>query len=123
MLMPEPDQAVIDRRDEICAGLRHILPAGSVVDSLESMKAFDSDGLSAYRQLPLAVALPQTVDQIAAVMKYCREEGVKVVPRGAGTSLSGGLPLADLVLLARQVQPDPGGGLRQSLCRGAARRD
>ena len=100
MLMPDPDQAVMDRRAEICAGLRTILPSGSVVDSLESMKAFDSDGLSAYRQLPLAVALPETVDQIAAVMKFCRREGVKVVPRGAGTSLSGGaLPLADSVLL------------------------
>ena len=100
MLMPDPDQAVIGRRDEICTGLRKILPATSLVDSPESMKAFDSDGLSAYRQLPVAVALPETVDQIAAVMKYCREQGVKVVPRGAGTSLSGGaLPLADSVLL------------------------
>ncbi len=100
MQMPDPDQAVIGRRDEICTGLRKILPATSLVDSPESMKAFDSDGLSAYRQLPLAVALPETVDQIAAVMKYCREQGVKVVPRGAGTSLSGGaLPLADSVLL------------------------
>ena len=50
MLMPDPDQAVIGRRDEICTGLRKILPATSLVDSPESMKAFDSDGLSAYRQ-------------------------------------------------------------------------
>ncbi len=100
MLMPEPDQAVIDRRDNICAALRRMLPDGCVVDSTESMKAFDSDGLSAYRQVPLAVVLPETVDQIATVMKYCHEEGIKVVPRGAGTSLSGGaLPLADAVLL------------------------
>jgi glycolate oxidase len=64
------------------------------------MRAFDSDGLSAYRQLPLAVVLPETVDQIADVMKWCHQNGVKVVPRGAGTSLSGGaLPLADAVLL------------------------
>ncbi len=100
MLMPEPDQTVIDRRGDICGALRRMLPDGCVVDSTESMKAFDSDGRSAYRQVPLAVVLPETVDQIAAVMKYCHEQGIKVVPRGAGTSLSGGaLPLADAVLL------------------------
>ena len=100
MQMPEPDNDVIDRRDEICATLRTIIPANCVIDSIESMRAFDSDGLSAYRQLPLAVVLPETVDQIAAVMKWCHNNGIKVVPRGAGTSLSGGaLPLADAVLL------------------------
>ena len=100
MHMPEPDSDVIDRRDEICATLRTIIPADCVIDSIESMRAFDSDGLSAYRQLPLAVVLPETVDQIASVMKWCHENGIKVVPRGAGTSLSGGaLPLADAVLL------------------------
>ncbi len=100
MLMPDPDQSVIDRRDDICAALRAVLPSSCVIDSKESMRAFDADGLSAYRQLPLAVVLPETVEQIAAVMKYCHAEGIKVVPRGAGTSLSGGaLPLADVVLL------------------------
>ncbi len=100
MLMPDPDQSVIDRRDDICAALRAVLPYSCVIDSKEIMRAFDADGLSAYRQLPLAVVLPETVEQIAAVMKYCHAEGIKVVPRGAGTSLSGGaLPLADAVLL------------------------
>ena len=100
MHMPEPDKDVIVRRDEICATLRTIIPADCVIDSVESMRAFDSDGLSAYRQIPLAVVLPETVDQIASVMKWCHQNGVKVVPRGAGTSLSGGaLPLADAVLL------------------------
>lgn len=100
MQMPAPDQTVIDNRDSICASLKTIVPAHCVVDSQESMRAFDADGLSAYRQLPLAVVLPETVAQIAAVMKWCHQEGIKVVPRGAGTSLSGGaLPLADAVLL------------------------
>ena len=58
MLMPEPDQQVIDRRDQICRTLRSIVPADCVIDSTESMRAFDADGLSAYRQLPLAVVLP-----------------------------------------------------------------
>ena len=70
MLMPEPDQGVIDRRDEICRTLRKIVPADCVIDSRESMRAYDADGLSAYRQLPLAVVLPETVEQIAAVMKW-----------------------------------------------------
>ena len=100
MQMPEPDQQIIARRDSICAALSKLVPAGSVVSSEEGRRAYDADGLSAYRQLPLAVILPETVEQLAAVMKYCHAEGIKVVPRGAGTSLSGGaLPLADAVLI------------------------
>ena len=65
------------------------------------MKAYDADGLSAYRQMPLVVVLPETTQQVADVMKWCRDHKIKIVPRGAGTSLSGGaLPLADGVLLA-----------------------
>ncbi len=100
MLMPEPDQRVIDRRHTIAATLKTIVPKRCVIDSVESMRAYDADGLSSYRQLPLAVVLPETVAQIAAVMKWCHANGIKIVPRGAGTSLSGGaLPLADAVLL------------------------
>src|SRR6202035_885862 len=63
-------------------------------------RAYESDGLTAYRQPPLIVVLPSTVAEVAGVLRYCKAEGVKVVPRGAGTSLSGGaLPLADGVLL------------------------
>ena len=100
MQMPEPDQAVIERRETICRDLRELVAADYVIDSVEGCRAYDADGLSAYRPLPLAVVLPETVQQIAAVMKYCRSEGIKVVPRGSGTSLSGGaLPLADAVLV------------------------
>jgi glycolate oxidase len=83
------------------AKLKTILPATSVVDSEEGRRAYDADGLSAYRQLPLVVVLPETVEQVAAIMRYCHDEGIKIVPRGSGTSLSGGaLPLADAVLMA-----------------------
>ena len=100
MQMPQADQQIINRRAEIAAGLRAIVPAECVIDSEASMKAYDSDGLSAYRQMPLVVVLPETTQQVADVMKWCRDEGVKIVPRGAGTSLSGGaLPLADGVLI------------------------
>ena len=100
MQMPKPDQSVIDRRDTICRDLRNLIADHCVVDSVEGRRAYDADGLSAYRQLPLAVVLPETVEEIAAVMKYCHREGIKVVPRGSGTSLSGGaLPLADAILV------------------------
>ena len=100
MEMPAPDQSVIDRQAQICADLRRILPDSAVVESEEGRRAYDADGLSAYRQLPLVVVLPETVPQLAAVMRYCHSHAIKVVPRGAGTSLSGGaLPLADAVLV------------------------
>src|SRR6266516_5248462 len=100
MEMPLPDAAVIDRRDEIAAALRQIVPGEGVIVSEPQRRVYESDGLTAYRQPPLVVVLPSTVAQVAAVLRYCRDEGVKVVPRGAGTSLSGGaLPLADGVLL------------------------
>src|ERR1041385_3912730 len=64
------------------------------------MRPYESDGLTAYRQLPMVVVLPETTRQVSRVLRYCHDEGIKVVPRGAGTSLSGGaLPLADGVLL------------------------
>jgi glycolate oxidase len=100
MEMPAPDAAVIARRDEIAAALREIVPGEGVIVSEPQRRAYESDGLTAYRQPPLVVVLPSTIAQVADVLRYCKEEGVKIVPRGAGTSLSGGaLPLADGVLL------------------------
>jgi glycolate oxidase len=98
--MPELDANVLARRAEIVAALRAIVPGEGVIASEHEMKPFESDGLTAYRQLPMVVVLPQTVDQVSAILRYCHANGVKVVPRGAGTSLSGGaLPLGDGVLL------------------------
>src|SRR5262245_403416 len=98
--MPKPDQATLARRSEIVADMRIIIPGEGVVDAVNSMRAFESDGLTAYRQLPLVVVLPETVEQVSRILKYCQERSVKVVPRGSGTSLSGGaLPLEDAVLL------------------------
>ncbi|WP_413207665.1 FAD-linked oxidase C-terminal domain-containing protein [Rhodospirillum sp. A1_3_36] len=100
MRMPEPDAAVMGRRESIVADLRRIVPGEGVISSIDEMRAYDCDGLSAYRQLPLIVVLPSTTEQVARVLAYCHKNGVKVVPRGAGTSLSGGsLPLADAVTL------------------------
>ena len=100
MQMPEPDQAIIGRREKIAAALRAIVPGEGVITETDSMRVYETDGLSAYRQLPMIVVLPETTQQVADILRYCKEEGVKVVPRGAGTGLSGGaLPLADGVLL------------------------
>ena len=100
MQQPEPKREVLARRDDIVAGLRKILPASGVIAEPLRMKPYETDGLPAYRQMPLAVALPETTEQTAAVLKFLHSEGVRVVPRGAGTSLSGGaLPMADAVVV------------------------
>ena len=96
----EPKRDVLARRDAIVAGLRRLLPVDNVIADALRLKPYETDGLSAYRQPPLAVALPETTEQVAAVMAYCHREGVRIVPRGAGTSLSGGaLPMEDAVVL------------------------
>ncbi|GAA4247106.1 FAD-binding protein [Azospirillum formosense] len=100
MRMPAPDDGVIARRREIIAALRAIVPGEGVIADESELRAYECDGLTAYRQLPMVVVLPSTTEQVSRVLKTCKEMGVKVVPRGAGTSLSGGaLPLADGVLL------------------------
>jgi glycolate oxidase len=100
MKMPEPDAAVLARRDQIIAALRAIVPGEGVIASEREMRPYETDGLTAYRQLPMVVVLPETTAQVSAILKYCHSNDVKVVPRGAGTSLSGGaLPLGDGVLL------------------------
>ena len=100
LTMPKADEATMSRRSDIVAALRTIVPGEGVVDVTNEMRAFETDGLTAYRQLPLVVVLPQTVQQVSRVLQYCHENNVKVVPRGSGTSLSGGaLPLEDAVLL------------------------
>src|ERR1700722_13315666 len=99
--MPAPDQTVLDRRDRVVRALRAIVPGEGVIATESEMRPYESDALTAYRQLPLVVVLPATVYQLCRVLKYCHAEGINVVPRGAGTSLSGGaLPAADGVLLA-----------------------
>ena len=100
LTMPIPDAETVARRADIAAALRAIVPGEGVVEAPIEMRAFETDGLTAYRQMPLVVVLPETVEQVSAILKYACANGIKVVPRGAGTSLSGGaLPLADGILL------------------------
>src|SRR4051812_31163092 len=100
LLMPEPDQDVLARRAQIIAALQAIVPGEGVITSEVECRAYENDGLTAYRQPPMLVVLPSTTEQVSQVLRYCHENNVRIVPRGAGTSLSGGaLPLEDAVLL------------------------
>jgi len=85
----------------LISALRGLLPSESVLADAEDMRPFECDGLAVYRQLPMVVALPETVAQVQSIMRLCHAHGVPVVARGAGTGLSGGaLPLADGLLLS-----------------------
>ncbi|HET9184982.1 MAG TPA: FAD-linked oxidase C-terminal domain-containing protein [Solirubrobacterales bacterium] len=100
MRMPAPDEGTLARKAEIVRALKRIVPGEGVIGEPAGLIPFESDGLSAYRQRPLAVVLPETVEQVSKVLAWCQAHAVKVVPRGAGTSLSGGaLPLQDGIIL------------------------
>ncbi len=99
--MPEPDQAVLARRDEIIAAMRAIVGAERVVADETGMRVYETDGLSVYQQMPLLVVLPETVEEVSQILRFAHDNHVRVVPRGAGTSLSGGaIPLGDGILMS-----------------------
>src|SRR5210317_1108189 len=93
--------AMTPATDPLIKLLHSALPASCIVSDRASMKPYECDGLSAYRQMPRVVVLPETVQQVQAVMKICQESSTPIVPRGAGTSLSGGaMPHKNGVLLS-----------------------
>ena len=98
--MPKPDQSVLDRKAQIVEALCKVLPSDSVIFDEHETRAYECDGLTAYRCPPLVAVLPRTSQECAAAMRVCHDLNVTVVPRGAGTSLAGGaLPTADCVIL------------------------
>ncbi len=100
LTMPLPEPEILAARDDIVARLQAILKPESVIHLDRELTPWECDALTMYRQKPLVVALPETIDEVVAIMKLAAEMNVKVVPRGAGTSLSGGsFPLADGILL------------------------
>ena len=102
--LPDPDRAVMARRNEVVKQLKKLAPKAVVIADLEGRRTFESDALAAYRRLPLAVVLPASTEEVSAIMRLCYENHVKVVPRGAGTSLCGGAtPLEELYILYRKV--------------------
>ena len=100
MELPKPNTDIVARGADIIAALRSLVPDGVVGDSA-GLAAFDGDALTAYRQKPLACVLPKTKDEVSAVLEFAAAHNIPIVPRGAGTSLSGGaLPRADGILLS-----------------------
>ncbi|RYH03964.1 FAD-binding protein [Salipiger sp. IMCC34102] len=100
MHMPAPDARVMDRKAELARRLRAVLPEAAVIDDIAETRAYECDGLSAYKCPPLLAVLPGSTQEVSAVLAICHEMGVPVVPRGSGTSLAGGaMPTADSVVL------------------------
>ncbi|ARN80079.1 FAD-linked oxidase C-terminal domain-containing protein [Methylocystis bryophila] len=101
LLMPAPEPQILSRRDEIVSKLRVLLGSERVIADETARRAYDCDAFTMYRALPLVVVLPQSVKEVSAILALAQEMNVKVVPRGGGTSLSGGsMPLEDGILLA-----------------------
>ena len=100
IIMPKPDTSIIARQDKIVADLEALIGHRAVIsDPIETI-AYECDALTAYRCPPLAVALPSSTQEVADILKYCHQNNVPVIPRGAGTSLAGGaLPTADAIVV------------------------
>ena len=111
--LDKPAPVNVARQHDVATALRAFLPAASVLFSAEDVKPYECDGLSAFRQMPMVVALPATEPEVRRVLQTCHRMQVPVVPRGAGTGLSGGaLPQGDGVLLSlaklmRIIEIDP----------------
>jgi glycolate oxidase len=100
LALPEPDRAVVRQREAIAADLRKLVPPGTIISDEEGRRAYETDALTAYRRMPLAVALPASTEEVSRLLRYCHANDIKVVARGAGTSLSGGaLPAEDALVI------------------------
>jgi glycolate oxidase len=100
LLLPEPDQGIIGRRAIIIEDIARLIGRDALISDEDGRRAFETDALTAYRRIPLLVVLPRTTDDVSKVLRYCHDNGLKVIPRGAGTSLCGGaLPAEDAIVL------------------------
>lgn len=98
--LPSPDPSVLARREAILADLTRLIGRANVIAEPVRLKPYETDAFTAYKRLPLAVCLPDTTQGVASLLRYCTRHGIRVVPRAAGTSLSGGaLPLEDAVVI------------------------
>ena len=101
LALPKIDKKTLDKKDYIFKSLAKLINPEYVLSHKDEIKPYETDGLSAYKQTPLAVVMPENTKEVSSILKFCHEENIKVVPRGAGTGLSGGaLPLQDAVLLS-----------------------
>ncbi len=100
LVMPPADAGVLERRNAIIQDLEGLIGAEGIVADEDGLRTFETDGLNAYRCMPLAVALPNSTEEVSRLLSYCHEQRIKVIARGAGTSLCGGaLPAEDAVVI------------------------
>jgi len=100
MEMPAPNPAILARKADLVEKLQSIMPRDAVIHEPAETRAYECDGLTAYKCPPLAVVLPASTQEVSDALRICHEMGVPVVPRGSGTSLAGGaLPTEDSVIL------------------------
>lgn len=100
LALPKIDKATVSRKNLIVSDLKKFTKEENILSENDEIKPYETDALAAYKQTPLAVVLPETTEEVSKILKYCYNENIKVIPRGAGTGLSGGaLPLQDAILL------------------------
>ena len=100
LAMPKIDRKLIARKADVVRDLKKIIKAENILYHEDETRPFETDALSAYKQEPLIVVFPENAKEVSKILSYCNQHRIKVVPRGAGTGLSGGaLPMADSILL------------------------
>jgi len=100
LAMPKIDRKLIASKKDIVSDLKKIIKTENIIYHEDETRPFETDALSAYKQQPLLVVFPENTKEVSGILSYCNQKRIKVVPRGAGTGLSGGsLPLADSILL------------------------
>ena len=100
LVLPKIDKSTIHKKDYIVKSLQKITNTNNVLSHGDEVKPYETDALAAYRQTPLAVILPENTEEVSKILKFCNDENIKIIPRGAGTGLSGGaLPLQDAIML------------------------
>jgi glycolate oxidase len=98
--LPEIDQSTIDKKEYIFKKLKKITSSENILSHESEIKPYETDALAAYKQKPMGVVLPENTEEVSNILKFCYKENIKVIPRGAGTGLSGGaLPLQDAILI------------------------
>ena len=90
LVMPKVDNFTLSKRDTYVSDLKKILKnSENVLSHQDEIRPYETDALTAYREMPMVVVLPENVEEVSKILKYCNENKIKVVPRGAGTGLSG----------------------------------
>ena len=89
LAMPKIDRKLISKKVDVIADLKKIIKAENILDHEDQIRPFETDALSAYKQKPLIVVFPENTEEVSKILAYCNQERIKVIPRGAGTGLSG----------------------------------